>query len=37
MEEAKRMLGNKEEKMLIILMCVVAFIVLLAIVGKYLM
>lgn len=31
------MLGNKEEKMLIILMGVVAFIVLLAIVGKYLL
>ncbi len=31
------MLGNKEEKMLIILMGVVAFIVLLAIAWKYLM
>lgn len=31
------MLGNKEEKMLIILMGAVAIIVLLAIVGKYLM
>lgn len=31
------MLGNKDEKMLIILMGVVAFIVLLAIAGKYLM
>jgi|GEM_PF-3662342 hypothetical protein len=31
------MLGNKDEKMLIILMGVVAIIVLLAIVGKYLM
>ncbi|RBP04250.1 hypothetical protein DET59_10636 [Rossellomorea aquimaris] len=31
------MLGNKEEKMLIILMGVVAFIVLLVIAWKYLM